>query len=186
MLTPDQFDRNLQRQTRELQAYVSHRFPGMAGQKILRFINGNFRAQGWQGNSFEKWEPNQRKGTILVKKGHLRRSMRQEITPGAVKTWSTSPYAAIHNRGFKGTINVPEHNRGTFKRVKTGTGKFTKSGKERMRTVKQQTGMIKVKAHTRKVNIKRRQFMPEKWDDSPVLVNAIQRTVVNDLKAIFE
>jgi hypothetical protein len=32
-------------------------FPAMAGEKGLRFVNGNFRAQGYQGMGFKKWDP---------------------------------------------------------------------------------------------------------------------------------
>lgn len=185
-MNPQQFDSSLRRKTRELERYVMNEFPAKAGRKILRFINGNFRAQGWQGDSFQRWQKNKRGGTILVKKGRLRRSFHQEITPGAVRTWNSAPYARVHNRGFNGTLRIKAFQRKKFTPTKVGTGRFTKSGKERTKTVHVQTGIIEVKAHTRKVNIVKRQYMPEAWNDSPVLVKAIRREVVNDIKKIFD
>lgn len=184
-MNPQQFNLKLQRQQKKLKAYVYNLFPGMAARKTLRFIDGNFRAQGWQGQTFQRWKKNTRDGTILVKKGHLRRSFRQEIAPGQVRTYSTSNYAAIHNRGFNGTVNIGAHERRIYTASRIGTGKFNKNGTERMKTIHTESGRVNVKAHTRKMNIPKRQFMPEHWNDSPVLVNAIRRDLIKELKRIF-
>lgn len=179
------FNAELRRKTKELEQYALTEFPGMAGRKILRFINGNFRAQGWQGAGFQRWKPNRRGTTILIRKGLLRRSIRQQVTPGAVRTWSDSRYAAVHNRGFKGTVRIKSFKRRIFTAQRVGTGKFTKTGKERKKTIHVQTGSTIVKAHSRKMNIVKRQFMPESSNDSPVLVNAIKRDTIKKLKTIF-
>lgn len=176
---------HLRRQAKELERYVMTEFPGMAGRKILRFIDGNFRAQGWQGASFQRWKPNRRGGTILVRRGILRRSFRQEVGAGSVRTYSTSPYAAIHNRGFRGTVSIKAHSRRKYEAQRIGTGRFTKTGRERKKTIHVQSGVIQVKAHTRKVNIPQRQMMPERYNDSPVLINSIKRDVIKTLKNIF-
>lgn len=184
-MNPQQFNLKLHRQQQELKAYMYNQFPGSAAIKTLRFIDGNFRAQGWQGQTFQRWKKNTRDGTILVKKGHLRRSFRQEIQPGQVRTYSSSKYAAIHNRGFNGTVNIGAHERRKYTASRIGTGKFNKNGTERMKTIHTESGRVNVKAHTRKMNIPKRQFMPEHWNDSPILVNAIRRDLQNELKRIF-
>ena len=157
----------------------------MAARKTLRFINGNFRAQGYQGSSFQKWPANKRKGTILIKRGHLRRSFRQQIAPGGVRTWSESPYARIHNEGFSGTVSVKAHTRSKYKAQKVGTGRFTKTGKERMRTVHTLSGSHAVSAHSRKVAMPKRQFMPTGSGDAGTLIKSIERDVVKKLQTIF-
>ncbi len=48
-MTPQQFIDNLNLQTKELNTYARDQFPQMAINKVQRFIDGNFRAQGWQG-----------------------------------------------------------------------------------------------------------------------------------------
>jgi len=61
-----QFNLKLLRQQKELKAYVYNQFPGMAARKTLQFIDGNFRAQGWQGQTFQPWRKNSRNGTIHI------------------------------------------------------------------------------------------------------------------------
>ena len=165
--------------------YIANEFPRMAGAKILRFIDGNFRAQGWQGSTFQRWQPNARKGTILVKTGRLRSSISQSFAPGQVVTFTSAPYAGVHNRGFSGTVSIPAQTRTKYAAVQVGTGRFTKSGTERTKTMHKATGSTQVKSYQRKMNIPKRQFMPERYNDSPVLINSIKREVINTLKTIF-
>lgn len=174
------------RKTNLLKDYAAYEFPKMAGRKALRFIDGNFRAQGWQGAGFKPWKRSKKKGgATLVKKGKLRRSFRQQYGPGQVRIYTQSPYAAIHNRGFNGRVNVKGHQRRKFAKSKVGTGRFTKTGKERTKTISQQTGTSTVAAFKRKVVLPKRQFMPESYSDSPVLFNAVKRDVERTLKSIF-
>lgn len=180
------FPGELRRMSRQLEQYALHVFPAMAGRKTLRFINGNFRAQGWQGASFRRWQPNRKQSTILIRKGHLRRSFRQRIAPGEVTTFTDDPKAAVHNRGFKGTVSVKSFERRRFSAQRVGTGRFTKTGKERKKTIHVESGRTIVKAHARKMNMPQRQFMPERYNDSPVLINSIRKDVVKTLKTIFK
>ena len=63
-MTPEEFVKKLQNKSLEVERYATLEFPNMAGNITLRFINGNFRAQGFQGTTFKKWKPS--KGTTLV------------------------------------------------------------------------------------------------------------------------
>lgn len=179
------FERNLAIKTQELRHYVRNEFPHMAIRKAKRFIDGNFRAQGWQGRSFENWPAIHRKGTILVRTGRLRRGTKGEASPFQARIFNDVPYARFHNRGFRGTVTVKAHTRNTYAAIRVGTGRFTKSGTERTKTMHQIAGSTTVRTHTRNVNMPRRQFMPDAPGDSPVLENAIKRELINSLKTIF-
>jgi phage gpG-like protein len=158
--------------------------PGMLGNVAVNFFLDRFKAQNWIGNTTEPWK--QRKANkgrnqgraILVQSGRLRRSIRiTKISELTAVIGSDVPYAKAHNEGFRGTVNVKAYTRHKYGKEKTGTGKFTKSGKERTKTVQRITGSGQVKAHTRKMNLPRRQFM----GSSPVLENQLKRKLLAEL-----
>lgn len=158
--------------------------PGMLGNTAVNFFLDRFRYQNWLGNATEPWaQRRSRKGrnagrAILVQSGRLRRSIRiTRISGLQVAIGTDVPYAKAHNEGFRGTVSVRGYARNRFSTEKVGSGKFTKKGKERMKTVKRISGSIEVKAHTRRVKIERRQFM----GDSPVLDRLLQRQLTAEL-----
>jgi len=165
-MTPEEFTKEIERRAQEIRTYVNTKFPVQAGDTALRFINGNFRAQGWQGASFQQWKPNKRKGTILVKSGHLRSASYYTIQPAQVTIKNTLPYAKIHNEG--GVIN------------KTATVRAHTRRGRRKETY--------VKSHTRRMNltVPKRQFAPSASSPSPVLNNAIVRRIDSEIKRIFK
>jgi len=77
----------------------------MVVRETIRFIDDNFRMQGWQGASFIPWQPNKKGTRILVHKGDLRRGFNYYPSPGEVYFYNNIVYADIHNRG--GIINKP-------------------------------------------------------------------------------
>ena len=186
-MSPEEFEKKLKQKASELKNYANNRYPSVAGNIALRFINGNFRAQGFQGQSFERWKKSRKKqGTTLVGKGHLRAANHYTTQPGQVTLKNNMPYAKVHNEGFNGTVTVKAHSRNQYSKAKKGTGKFTKTGKERKQTVTYKSGESMVKAHQRKMNIPKRQFMPTNQNDSPVLNNAIMREVARDINKIMQ
>lgn len=186
-MTPEEFPRALNNKAKEIQNYANNRFPSVAGNISLRFINGNFRAQGFQGQSFVRWKKsNGGKGTTLVDKGSLRAGNYYTTQPGQVTLKNNMPYAKVHNEGFQGTVSIQAYTRNKYTKTKKGTGKFTKTGKERQQTVTYKSGSSQVRAHQRKMNVPKRQFMPTNENDSPVLNNAITRQVARDLKQIMQ
>lgn len=185
-MNANRFNAAINAKARRLHAYVRDEFPHMAVNKSKRFIDGNFRAQGWQGRNFEKWKKKRGKGTILIRSGRLRRSIRGESSPYQARIYSDAPYAAVHNRGFRGTVQVRTHTRNRYTAQRIGTGLYNRNGTERRRTIHTVTGTSTVKAHLRKVNTARRQFMPESATDSPVLTNSIKRELINVIKTIFQ
>lgn len=186
-MTPEEFSRALERKASEVKNYAMNRFPSVAGNIALRFINGNFRAGGFQGQSFDRWKKsNKKRGSTLVDSGALRADNHYTTQPGQVTLKNNRPYARLHNEGFKGTVTVKAHTRNKYSRRKVGTGRFTRTGRERMQTVTYKSGESAVKAHTRKMNIPKRQFMPTNARDSVVLNRAIERQVTRDIKQIIQ
>lgn len=182
-MKPEEFTKALQIKAKDVEQYAQNRFPAVAGDISLRFINGNFRAQGFQAKTFKKWKKS--KGTTLVKSGHLRNATYYTTQPGQVTIRNNMPYAKVHNEGFQGKVNIKAHKRNQYNKVKSWTGKYTKTGNSIFKTVSVKSGEIQVKAHTRKVNLPQRQFIPTANNPSPVLNNAINRAVTKDLIKII-
>lgn len=186
-MTPEEFTNALNTKAKEIQNYANNRYPSVAGNIALRFVNGNFRAGGFQGQSFERWKKtNKKRGSTLVDKGFLRAATYYTTQPGQTTLKNSMPYAKAHNEGFQGTVTIKAHSRNKYSKAKKGTGKFTKKGKERMQTVTYKSGSSEVRAHQRKMNIPKRQFMPTHPDDSPVLNNAVERQVIRDIKQLMQ
>lgn len=154
--------------------YRDAEFPGMAGKKALRFIDGNFRKQSWEGIP---WKPRRggkrNKGrALLVDKGVLRRGNNFRTGSGQVTVYNYVKYAKAHNNGFNGTVSIKAHTRRLFGKYKASSLKTKKAG-----TKKQYKGDAKVKAHNRRMRLPRRQFMPTAERPSPTLNREIEREV---------
>lgn len=184
-MNPQEFEKLLKKKAQELKVYTESYFPSKAGNIALRFVNGNFRAQGWQGTSFKRWKSNSRNKTILVKTGKMRAATYFTSQHGQFTLKNPMPYARKHNEGWRGIVNVSAHTRNVYKKTKVGTGKFTKTGRERKKTVDQKVGERQVRAHERKVVIPRRQFIPTYDSRSPVLDKAILRMLSRDINKIM-
>lgn len=170
-MNAQQFERLVKKKAGEIRQYAQNRFPVEAGNTALRFVEGNFRAQGWQGRTFKNWKPNKRRGRILVKTGHLRSATYYVTRPGEVIVRNTVPYAKIHNEG--GTVN-------TSARVRAHTRKAHTRGGRAVRA-------HQVQEHTRHVNftMPQRQFAPTAGSPSPVLAKAVARKIEQELKRMF-
>ncbi len=184
-MTPKEFQQKLIENANEIKAYATNRFPTKAGDTALRFINGNFRAQGFQGRTFQKWKPKKGGGTILVNTDKLRASTYYTTQPGQITIKNTMAYAKAHNEGFKGRVSVKAHTRNRYDTEEIETGQVTRKGHKRKRKMTFKSGEVNVKAHTRKMNIPQRQFVPTKKNPSPVLNNAIEREMKRDLIKIL-
>lgn len=157
--------------------------PGLLGNHAVNFFLDRFKQQAWLGNTLQPWRA-RRKGAkrpgraILIDSGRLRRSIRiTQITNGIVKIGTDVPYAKAHNNGFKGIVNVPAHTRNKYTKERLGTGRFTKTGKERTRLVIRAAGATTVKAHTKRVNLPARKFM----GNSPYLTTQLKRILQAEL-----
>ena len=174
--TPQEFEKLVKAKSKEIKKYAELRFPTEAGNTALRFVDGNFRAQGWQGASFKPWKPNQRGGTILVKSGHLRSASYYVTSPAMAIVRNTMPYARIHNEG--GTIIVPI----TKKMKKFAWAMYYKEGKQDHSMWK---GLALTKKNALSVKIAQRQFAPTQNSPSPVLNRALTRKIEQELQRMF-
>lgn len=160
--------------------------PGLLGNHALNFFNDRFREQGWLGYRFEKWKARKndgkRKGrAILIDRARLKRGNRiVSNSGGQVVLGNDTPYAKAHNDGFKGVVNVKAHSRNRYSKTKIGTGKYTKNGKERTKTISNISGGVSVKAHTKRMNLPQRKFMGA----SPYLSAQLQRLLMAEFKKV--
>lgn len=185
-----QFERLIAQKAKQIEQYATTKFPTEAGNTALRFIDGNFKAQGWQGQSFQKWKPNKRKGRILVNKGHLRNASYYISGIAMVTIKNTQPYANIHNEG--GNIKIPVTDKmrkfAWAMYYKNGGGKAKgKSARAMLRNQNADNwkGLALTKKTYLNINIDQRQFAPTKSNPSPVLNKAVERGVVRAFKEIF-
>lgn len=151
----------------------------------VNFFKERFRQKNWIDTHTEYWRLRKERGknryrrAILTKTGRLRRSIRKaNVTRTSAMIVTDVPYAYAHNYGFKGTVNVDAHTRNRYRRQKE---KYTtRTGKERTRTkrvVDDKATAIKVKAHKRRMNLPKRQFMGE----SATLYKQLNRLITAEL-----
>lgn len=151
----------------------------------------NFRRQGyeadtggvvrWKKRAVVKGKADSSRG-ILTKSGRLRRGIRPSPQPGMARVVNSVPYAQVHNEGEKGTVRVKAHKRYQWKTGKIkGKGK-TKTGKQRMKSVKTRVGVSRVKAYKRKMNMPARPFMIT----TKPLLHRIEKRVDLGLQALFK
>lgn len=174
-MNTQQFERRVRQKAQELQKYAQLEFPTEAGNTALRFIDGNFRAQGWQDGSSQRWKANKRKGRILVKKGHLRNATYYVVAPGVATIRNTRQYAKIHNEG--GTIHMPARKQVLH---------FTRKGRFTKKKSKRANYAMQVNRGTYNVTMPQRQFAPTETSPSPVLNKAVERNIVRAFKKIFQ
>lgn len=140
--------------------------PTKIGAVAVRFSKDRFRQRNWIDRTQENWPKRKRSNgrkrdnrAVLVDSGRLKKSVRKTFASQEKIIIGTDvPYAQVHNEGFKGTVKVKAHTR---RRT---------SGRSRDRS---QDSEYEVKAHSRKVDIPKRQFIGE----SKVLTEQIEKTI---------
>ena len=144
---------------------VLPRMPRELGAKSVTFFKGSFRRKGWLDKTLDKWKKRKHEGprdknrAILIKRGHLRNSIRiMSADRHSVVIGSNLPYATIHNYGESGTATVRSHTR------------RTPSG-----------GTTTVRAHTRAFEMPQRQFMGE----SEALDQIIGKQITDMIDSVF-
>jgi phage gpG-like protein len=161
----NEFHKKLQRMAPEITRALNDEIPLKVESAALRFVDDNFRSQSYEG---EAWKASD--GTILVKSGTLRRGFESDAGNGQVKITNEVKYAAIHNEGFDGEVNVPEHTRAVFK---TSGAHKTKTGK------------IKVKGFKKMLKLPKRQFAPTTDRPSPTLNKQVDEIIAREIKTIL-
>lgn len=145
---------------------LSKKWPELAAVTAVNFSKERFIQKNWLGgDSFYKWEPRKRKGkgSLMIKSGRLKRSIRKlKVTRNSVTIGTDVPYAEIHNEG--GTIN---------KSVNVSTHSRTRKGRTE-----------RVRSHTRKMNV----TMPERRfiGESKALTKRIERMLEKKMNDILK
>lgn len=180
-MNANQFGKFNQATAKTLEYYFNSSGPQMVVRETLRFVDDNFRLQGWQGATFMPWKPIKRPGTILVKTGALRRSFNYvNRGNGDVYFYNNLIYAKVHNEGFSGSINIRAHTRSKYMKVKASN-----TGTRKVKASISKAGETQVGGHTRQMNIIQRQFSPIEGSQSPILEAAIIKWLEHDIKNIL-
>jgi phage gpG-like protein len=150
------------------------RLPKMVGLMAVAFFKDNFRKQGFEDSSHERWkgrkalDKNPKNRAILIKSGRLRNSIKiLKTAPSAVVVGSLLPYSDIHNEG--GTIIQQP----TEKQKAFFWAKFKETGNtiwKRMAT-----------AENLKIDIPKRQFIGK----SKTLDRQIDNFITQQIKKLF-
>jgi phage gpG-like protein len=137
---------------------VMLRLPVIVGNEAVNFVLDNFRMQGFQGSTFERWanrkrgwnKDNRSNRNILIDKGRLRRSWRVTKTgPDYVSIGSDVPYAQAHNEGLKiGQIQTVK----PFTRSVNYRDETSAPGASKSKFTSMKIGEVSVKGHTRRIN----------------------------------
>lgn len=166
-MTFEEFDARLKEAMKKTNAFIHEGIAPKVETEVLQFVDNNFRNQSWEGVA---WEKTERGGTILVHTGALRRGFMSERTSGQIRVYNDMPYAKVHNEGFDGIQQVRAHTRAVYER------------KGKMAKIK---GRYKVKAHSRHMKIKQRQFLPTNHSPSETLENKISNIIEESIKDLM-
>lgn len=149
------------------------------GEILVSSIEQNFNVQGrfsepgsWRGGP-NKWPPSaaakRRGGMTLSKSGQLRRSIQKVTSDTRVEVGTNKEYAAAHNFGFEGDVQIPEHTRRHY-------GKTKQSGKTKRS--KRTTSSHTVRAHKRHMKIIARTFMNIQEEDIEEMIDELDRYIM--------
>lgn len=144
-------DRDVQKMLKDLAGRVQNRQPLMKKIAGIMYdaVEENFRHEGRP-----RWKPSKRAnmqgGQTLQDTGSLAASISKKHDNNSAQVGTNKVYAAVHQFGFKGRVNIPSHTR----RVKKG--------------------VAAVKAHSRRMNIHARPFL--KLTDGDL--NEIKKTIM--------
>lgn len=159
-MTFEEFDKMIQDAAKEYSTYLDRTAALEIESAALRFVDDNFRNRSWEGMP---WESSGEGKTILVTTGALKRGFRTERSAGQIRVWNDRPYAKVHNEGFNEVVKVKAHKRGVYSGEKKSKRKIVSK--------------YEVKAHSRKMSIKKRQFAPYQGSESPTF-NATVETII--------
>lgn len=151
---------DLKRYFRELPDKIMDVTPDIVADTATEYFKEKFTEKSYDGNPWAPAKKPKRTGSLLVNSGALVNSIRPSyigrdkvtISAGDLKV----DYARVHNEGFQGEVVV-----NPFRRVRNGK-------------------VEDVRAHTRSVNIPKRQFMGHASDLAKKIHNRLQ-PVVNSI-----
>ncbi len=165
---------------------VRSELPRDASVIAVNHFKTNFRRQGsYTETGLRPWKARKGKkgGSLLVKSGRLKRSLRAAPTYDDARVVTDVPYAQAHNEGVKKTVRVRSYTRNHYGTKKVGKGTFSiKSRKENTRKMKFKNGSSKVRSFIRKMNLPARPFM----NTDPLLLRLLERMYFNTLRKLWD
>lgn len=153
------------------------RFPRLAASAAHNFFLDSFNRKAWFGERTEVWKPvkptkKNAGGSILVRRGDLRRSVRiKKADWTSIIIGSDLPHAAVHNDGYRGRYTR------TATRTVRVRGSYGRLGDEKKRGRKM---VVRGVQHTVKQNIPRRRYM----GNSPYANQRIEREFIIELSKL--
>ena len=142
------------------------------GEIVRASIERNFEAGGRP----DKWPLSGRVknegGQTLTDKAILRRSFTVRGYPDRAEVGTNVKYAAIHQLGIDGNVNIGAHQRKVKSRDIRG-----RDTEHRVRTIAKGIGFVR--AHTRHMRIPARPFMMVQDDDWPKMTQALGKFFVD-------
>lgn len=137
--------------------------PTLIGNTAVNFFKDSWDREGFIDSKLERWPRRKRRDVgraLLLKSGDLKRSINFKVySKKRILIYSDVSYAQAHNEGLLKRVGVRAHTR----RVRGGK-------------------RTKVKAHTRVMDLPKRQFM----GPSKVLTKRIEKHIEHALKQIFD
>lgn len=164
---------------------VKRKLPRAMGQIAVNFFKDRYREQGWNRTGMlipwrkRKVEGRGRRRAILVKSGAMRNKTRiEQATFEHTSIVNDQPQAVAHNEGFKGSVQVKRHARTATKKIRV---KSSNIATRRVRTGKKkvQGENHSVKAHSRKMNLPKRQFIGNSKVLNNKLDGAVEKMMTN-------
>lgn len=193
MIEGDDFGKQFGELVKKAEKVLS-KLPLIAANTGNNFFQGRFKEQAWADTTTQPWK-RRKKGSkrdsgraILTDTGRGKRSIRvlqadwSQVAVG-INDPTVAVYMGAHNAGFRGTVQVHGFTRIATRKV--GTKVLKLKGRQRReriggRKVKIQGASHQVNAHSRKVNLPKRQFI----GNSAVLNRQIEREFILQLKNI--
>lgn len=112
-MTPEEFQKKLARNARNIERLVNRTLPVKAGAIAQKHFRENFRKSGFVDDVLKPWKPSKRigrakgaagrYGTLLSERKMLYNSIKRKTIPGAAIIYTsdqTQDYAAVHNEGL--------------------------------------------------------------------------------------
>lgn len=141
----------------EIRDEILEAAPDIIAATATEYYRDSFRRKAFDGKPWQSPKTAKQRGSLLVDSGALANSIRPAvISPQKVVISAGNDhvlYAEIHNEGFHGLANIPEHQRKT------------------------QSGITTVKAHQRTMDMPQRQFLGQSEEMEQNIIKRLEEYI---------
>jgi len=152
---------------------------------LMEEFDKNFERKGFFNDPWKQTRFPNRRGSLMMRTGALRRSLRATVSGHSVRFFSSLPYASIHNEG--GTITVTAKMKRFFWAMYYKTsGTVTKTAKGQSRNTARNRAFVAEAGYWKamalkkigsKIKIEQRQFLGPHQEVDQVITGVIQRSM---------